>query len=88
MGSGDILGRLGIKTIGYYLSTSTVALCTGLVVTNIFKPGVGADLGFTIKSKGWRCKRVFGSTLMNIVPDNLFVAMVENQMLSIIFFRS
>ena len=87
VGSGDNLGRLGIKTIGYYLSTSTVALCIGLVVVNIFKPGVGADLGFANQVEGLGvAKESFGSTLMNIVPDNLFVAMVENQMLSIIFF--
>ena len=87
VGSGDNLGRLGFKTIGYYLSTSTAALFTGLVIVNIFKPGVGADLGFANQVEGLGvAKESFGSTLMNIVPDNLFVAMVENQMLSIIFF--
>ena len=87
VGSGDNLGRLGFKTIAYYLSTSTAALFTGLVIVNIFKPGVGADLGFANQVEGLGvAKQSFGSTLMNIVPDNLFVAMVENQMLSIIFF--
>ena len=87
VGSGDNLGRLGFKTIAYYLSTSTAALFTGLVIVNLFKPGVGADLGFANQVEGLGvAKESFGSTLMNIVPDNLFVAMVENQMLSIIFF--
>ena len=87
VGSGDNLGRLGVKTIAYYLSTSTAALFTGLVIVNIFKPGFGADLGFANQVEGLGvAKESFGSTLMNIVPDNLFVAMVENQMLSIIFF--
>ena len=87
VGSGDNLGRLGFKTIAYYLSTSTAALFTGLIIVNIFKPGVGADLGFANQVEGLGvAKESFGSTLMNIVPDNLFVAMVENQMLSIIFF--
>jgi proton glutamate symport protein len=87
VGSGDNLGRLGVKTIAYYLSTSTAALFTGLVIVNVFKPGVGADLGFANQVEGLGvAKESFGSTLMNIVPDNLFVAMVENQMLSIIFF--
>ena len=87
VGSGDNLGRLGFKTIAYYLSTSTAALFTGLVIVNIFKPGVGADLGFANQVEGLGvAKESFGSTLLNIVPDNLFVAMVENQMLSIIFF--
>ena len=87
VGSGGNLGRLGFKAIAYYLSSSTAALFTGLVIVNIFKPGVGADLGFANQVEGLGvAKESFGSTLMNIVPDNLFVAMVENQMLSIIFF--
>ena len=87
VGSRDNLGRLGFKTIAYYLSTSTAALFTGLVIVNLFKPGVGADLGFANQVEGLGvAKESFGSTLMNIVPNNLFVAMVENQMLSIIFF--
>lgn len=87
IGDADNLGRLGAKTFGYYITTSTIALLTGLLFVNIFKPGVGADLGFAEEVKGLAvAKESFGDTLMNIIPENVFQAMVNNQMLSIIFF--
>ncbi len=87
IGDAENLGRLGAKTFGYYIFTSTIALLTGLFFVNIFKPGVGADLGFAEEIEGLAvAKESFGDTLMNIVPENVFQAMVDNQMLSIIFF--
>jgi len=87
IGDASNLGRLGIKTFGYYMTTSTLALLSGLFFVNLFKPGVGADMGFVEEVEGLStAKESFGETLMNIVPENVFVAMVENKMLSIIFF--
>lgn len=87
IGDGSNLGRLGFKTFGYYITTSTLALLTGLLFVNIFKPGVGADMGFVEEVEGLaQAKESFGDTLMNIVPENVFVAMVDNKMLSLIFF--
>jgi Na+/H+-dicarboxylate symporter len=87
IGNASNLGRLGIKTFGYYIVTSTLALLTGLVLVNVFKPGVGADLGFEKEVEGLAiAKESFGDTLINIIPENVFQAMAENKMLSIIFF--
>ncbi len=38
------LGRLGSRTIVYYISTSLMAIIVGIVMVNLIKPGVGADL--------------------------------------------
>jgi len=87
IGNANNLGRLGFKTFAYYISTSTLALLTGLFFVNLFKPGVGADMGFVEKVKGLsKAKESFGDTLLNIVPENIFQAMADNKMLSIIFF--
>ncbi|MBI9066979.1 MAG: dicarboxylate/amino acid:cation symporter [Salinivirgaceae bacterium] len=87
IGDAKNLGRLGVKTMLYYITTSTLALLTGLILVNIFKPGVGADLGFVQEVQGLAvAKESFGATLLNIVPENVFRAMVENKMLSVIFF--
>ena len=45
--AGNNLGTLSLKTTLYYLSTSFLAILTGLTIVNIFKPGIGAkiDLG-------------------------------------------
>lgn len=85
-GSGN-LGRLGLKTISYYIVTSLIAIITGLVFVNIFKPGVGADLNFSQQIEGLiENQRSFKDTLLHIVPDNIFSAMNNGDMLAIIFF--
>ncbi len=87
MGSGKNLGRLGLKTIIYYLSTSIIAIVTGLVLVNIIRPGVGVEMGFTQKVEG--LTENVGSLsdiMMRIVPANIFEAMVNGDILPIIFF--
>lgn len=87
IGSLEKLGKIGLKTISYYLATSVFAIVTGLVIVNLLKPGVGADLGFVSEVDGLAlAKESFGHTLINIIPTNVVQAMAENQMLSVIFF--
>ena len=87
IGSGSSLGRLGLKTILYYVSTSLLAIITGQVLVNIIRPGVGADLNFSGKIEGLvEIKRTLGDTLIEMVPQNIFQAFNNNEMLSIIFF--
>jgi proton glutamate symport protein len=87
IGSAQNLGRLGLKTIGYYLITSTLAIVTGLFFVNFFKPGIGSDLGFVQEIQDLALsKDSLGQTLINVIPTNIFTAFSEGQMLSIIFF--
>jgi Na+/H+-dicarboxylate symporter len=87
IGSGSNLGRLGLKTIGYYISTSLFAILTGQLLVNIIRPGVGADLNFSRKVDGLvENQRSLGDTLLEMVPQNIFQAFNNNEMLSIIFF--
>ena len=37
--SGRRLGTLGLKTLTYYITTSIIAILTGMVLVNIFRPG-------------------------------------------------
>ncbi|MCF8262844.1 MAG: dicarboxylate/amino acid:cation symporter [Melioribacteraceae bacterium] len=87
IGNAENLGRLGLKTMTYYLVTSTFAILTGLFFVNILQPGVGADLGLSKQVEGLDAARdSFGDTLLNIVPTNIFNSMANMDMLSIIFF--
>lgn len=87
LGETKNLGRLGIKTFAYYISTSLLAILTGLVLVNLIKPGVGADLGFKMevpeltKSTG-----SVGDIFIRMIPSNIFEALVRADMLAIIFF--
>jgi proton glutamate symport protein len=81
------LGKLGLKTILYYLSTSLMAIVTGLLIVNWVQPGIGADLGFVQPVEGLtEAGSNFGKTLIHIVPENIFKAFTNSDMLSIIFF--
>ncbi len=39
------LGKVGVKIVIYYLFTSAVAVAIGLLMGNVFRPGLGLDLG-------------------------------------------
>lgn len=87
IGSGSSLGRLGLKTILYYVSTSLLAILTGQILVNIIRPGVGIDRSFIDEVDGLvESPGTLGETLINMVPQNIFQAFNNNDMLSIIFF--
>jgi len=87
MGDGKNLGRLGAKTMLYYLATSTLAILTGLTVVNLVKPGVGVDLGFSQTVEGLTehagsVKDIF----YRLIPENIVDAMAQGAILPVIFF--
>lgn len=43
VGGGEGLGRLGGKTLAYYMLTSMLAIMVGIVLVNLVQPGVGVD---------------------------------------------
>jgi Na+/H+-dicarboxylate symporter len=87
MGDAQNLGRLGLKTITYYVSTSLFAIITGLFFVNLIQPGVGAELG--LKKEVPELAAASGSIgdlVMRMVPTNIFDAFSSADMLAIIFF--
>ncbi len=90
------IGRLGLKTFFYYLSTSLFAILTGLTLVNLFEPGVNAAMGLQTpaeeitKAIEENYSGSAGETLLNLlirmVPINPFRAMVEGEMLQVIVF--
>ena len=87
MGGGSSLGRLGFKTMLYYISTSTLAILTGLTLVNIIQPGVGVEMGFT-QNVDDLTKNVgsLSDIMYRIVPSNIFDSMANGDILPIIFF--
>ena len=87
IGSGGNLGRLGLKTLAFYITTSFLAIITGLLLVNVIQPGTGTDLNLQSAVEGLVEKqRSLRNIIIDIVPDNIFKAFAENDMLSIIFF--
>jgi Na+/H+-dicarboxylate symporter len=87
IGSAQSLGRLGLKTVTYYVMTSLFAILTGLVLVNLMKPGVGADLGFSESVEGLSTiSGGLADIIFRIIPENVFQAFITADMLAIIFF--
>ena len=86
LGSTRNLGRMGAKTIGYYMITGLIAATIGITMVNIIRPGIGAGItlenDFTLDAD----PSTLGQTLLEIVPVNVFQALAETDMLAIIFF--
>ncbi len=87
VGSSGNLGRLGLKTMGYYVISTLLAIITGFILVTAIKPGVGAELGFkTSVDEISTISDSFGQTLIKIIPTNIIEALAQGQMLAIIFF--
>ncbi len=87
----ESFGRLSVKTILYYLTTSLCAILTGLILVNIIQPGVKTglkeQLGFeTLPDEFSSSVEKLGDRLLGIIPTNPVEAMAKGDMLPIIFF--
>ncbi len=88
VGAGAGLGRLFGKTLGYYVMTSLCAGLVGLLMVNIIRPGVGADM-VKAQVEDMPDLAVIQSPvdlILDIVPENIVAASAQTKMLSIIFF--
>jgi len=88
VGEGKRIGRLGAKTFAYYFISSLLAILIGIVVTNAFKPGVGANIpvGEEFDPSTLSTPRSAGQILIDMIPLNPIEAMSSGHMLGIIFF--
>lgn len=81
------LGRIGFKTMGFYLMTTAVAICISLALGVLLKPGAGLDLG-TVASQSTTIAKnqSLSEIILNIIPSNPIEAFAKGEMLQIIFF--
>lgn len=87
VGSSKGLGKITLRTVTYYITTSLLAIFTGQVLVNIFKPGVGVEIGLEEAPEGIGVvDKGLGELLMNIIPENVFQAMASGDVLPVIFF--
>ena len=95
-GMGDLrtLGSIGGRAIGFYLTTSFLAILTGIFVVNLIKPGEGAELamleegaveGLVAQAPGG-IGTVLWEQLESLIPKNPLAAATEGDMLPVIFF--
>jgi Na+/H+-dicarboxylate symporter len=95
-GMGDLrtLGSIGGRAIAFYLTTSFLAIVTGIVVVNIIRPGEGAELALLEEGGGGVLLAetpssigvVLWEQLESLIPKNPLAAATEGDMLPVIFF--
>ncbi|MEN8226936.1 MAG: dicarboxylate/amino acid:cation symporter [Bacteroidota bacterium] len=87
VGSSKGLRNITLRTFGYYITTSVLAILTGQILVNLFKPGKGANIGLEAQPEGiGSVDQGFGELLLNIIPENPFQAMANGDVLPVIFF--
>ncbi len=84
--SASSFGRMGLRTFGWYLTTSLLAILTGQLLVNLVRPGVGTDLSVAVDPVAMEQGFQFRDILINLVPENIFRVMADGQVLPIIFF--
>jgi Na+/H+-dicarboxylate symporter len=95
-GMGDLrtLGAIGGRAIIFYLTTSFLAILTGIFVVNLINPGVGAELALleegaaegVIAQAPGGIGLVLWEQLESLIPKNPLAAATRGDMLPVIFF--
>lgn len=87
---GDIkkLGRVGVKTIAYYVLTTAVAISIAMFVANVIRPGVGTGLNISVAQTAVETAKApfIMDMFVNMIPTNPIDSMVRGDMLQIIVF--
>ncbi len=94
MAGQDAFGRVGGKTIGFYIVTGFLAIFTGLLLVNVIGPGEGdaqamrnalPDATETMGRVEGRSAADLVGIISRAIPPNIFVAAAEAQLLALIF---
>ena len=94
IGDTKTLGKVGLKTVMFYIATTVLAVTLALGVASVVNPGKGANLAKMMtaaKAAGSTVGKTTTSTsavdtILNIIPTNPIQALANGDMLAIIFF--
>ncbi|MBW6525271.1 dicarboxylate/amino acid:cation symporter [Sphingomonas sp. RHCKR7] len=87
MGDTRALGRIGARSLAWFISASLLSLTLGLIMVNLLKPGVGVGLALPaaggssgLETAAFNLKDFF----THIVPSSMVDAMAKNEILQIV----
>ncbi len=81
------LGRIGGKTLGFYMLTTALAISISLFIAKIINPGNGLDMSSVIVEEPKISEnQPIIDTLLNIIPTNPIQSLANGDMLQIILF--
>ena len=95
MAGQDAFGRVGAKTVGFYLVTGLIAVATGLVLVNLIAPGSGdsaqalraalPDASVVLEKVEGRGAGDLVNVISRAVPPNVIEAAANTELLALIF---
>ena len=88
IGDTKTLGKVGVKTILFYLLTTALAVAAAILVANLINPGIGVAMKEMVSSgvSNGSAPTSMVDTLLNIIPSNPFESLSGGVMLQVIFF--
>ena len=87
IGDTKTLGKVGLKTLVFYIFTTAIAISLALVFGLFVKPGVGLNIEAVESVDVTIAENVsLSDTLLNIIPKNIISSMANGDMLPIIVF--
>jgi len=89
MGDVAALGRVGVRSIGWFIFASLVLLTLGLILVSLLQPGVGLNLPIppTTAASGVETAAFnLKDFISHVVPQSIFEAMSTNEILPIVVF--
>lgn len=88
IGDTKTLGKVGVKTILFYIATTAIAVIIALATAYMINPGLGLDMDAIQVSEVSQAAASpsIADTLLNIIPKNPINAMANGDMLPIIVF--
>ncbi len=87
-GLGDVrkLGRLGGISVAYYASTTLIAVTIGLIMANLWQPGVGVPLGDLAEPARKAGDVGLTDLILSLIHPNIIGAAADMKLLPIIVF--
>ena len=79
------LGRMGGKTLAFYIATTAIAISLALLMGSLFQPGSGADLTAASSFQSAQAPSL-GQVIISMFPTNPINAMAEGKTLQVIVF--
>lgn len=87
MGDSNTLGRIGGRALLWFVTASFISIALGLVLVNLFQPGVGLELKATADIGELAVKDLtIQNFVLHIFPSSAFEALANNDILQILVF--
>lgn len=87
IGDTKTLGKVGGKTIAFYLATTAIAVTVAISVATLIKPGIGLNMNLIEAENVTVAEKTSAvDTLLDIIPDNPFNSLANGNMLQVIVF--